>query len=72
MIKLVVLLLQIAKQVFTLVERRRLIAEGERQQIAKQLEAIATAAKMSQAIRAEIKAMTDDEIDAALRGDYRD
>ena len=72
MIQLVVLLLQIAKQVFTLVERRRLIAEGERQQIAKQLEAIATAAKMSQAIRAEIRMMTDDEIDAALRGDYRD
>ena len=72
MIQLVVLLLQIAKQVFSLVERRRLIAEGERQLIAKQLEAIVSTVKLSQAIRAEVRRMTDDEIDAALRGDYRD
>lgn len=70
-IKLTVLLLQVTQSIIRMMEQRRLIAEGERRVIAKQLAAIAAAAKIAQDVRTDIGNMTDDEVDAALRGDYR-
>lgn len=72
MFQFAVLLLQVAQQIFKSLEQRRLIAEGERRQIIKQLEAIAVAAHIAQKVREDVGKKTDDEIDAALRGDYRD
>jgi hypothetical protein len=52
-------------------ERTRLIKEGERQQIAREMARAVQAASLADQIRAEVDKLTDDEVDAALRGDYR-
>lgn len=72
MFQFAILLLQVANQVFSMLERQRLIAEGERRAVAKQLDAIAKTAKVAQQVRQHVESKTDAEIDAALRGDYRD
>jgi hypothetical protein len=72
MLKFAVLLLQVAQQIFKHLEQQRLIKEGERRQIAKELEAIAKSAKISQKVKEDVGKLNSDEIDAALRGDFRD
>lgn len=72
MFQLVLLLLQVTRAVLSYMERNRLIKEGERRQIARELERAAEAAALSKKIREDVGGRTDDEIDAALRGDYRD
>lgn len=72
MFQFAILLLQVANQVFSMLERQRVLAEGERRQIAKQLELIAQATKAAKLIRKHVESKSDEEIDAALRGDYRD
>ena len=72
MIKLALVALQVAAAVFQYLERRRLISEGERRQINLQLEATARAAAISKQVRTNVGKLNDDEIDAALRGDFRD
>lgn len=72
MFQFAILLLRVANQVFSMLERQRLIAEGERRQIAREMEATAKVAKVALQIRQHVESKNDDEIDAALRGDYRD
>ena len=72
MFKFAVLLLQLASQVLRYLERQRLIAEGERRQLARELEGVARASRLSLAVQENVRRMHDDEVDAALRGDYRD
>lgn len=71
-LKLVVLLLQVTQSIIRMMTERRLIAEGERRVIAKQLAAVAAAAQIAKDTKADVANKTDDEIDAALRGDFRD
>lgn len=72
MIRAVILALQIVASVIQYLERRRLINEGERRQINLQLEAVARAAAISKQVRTSVGKLNDDEINAALRGDFRD
>lgn len=72
MLQLVLLLLQVTRLVLSHMERTRLIKEGERQQIAREMVRAAQVASLANEIRAEVDKLTDDEVDAALRGDYRD
>jgi hypothetical protein len=72
MFKFAILLLQVASQVFSMLEKQRLIGEGERRQILRELDGITRAAKIAKEIRQHVESKTDAEIDAALRGDYRD
>lgn len=71
MLQLVLLLLQVTRLVLSHMERTRLIKEGERQQIAREMARAVQAASLADQIRAEVDKLTDDEVDAALRGDYR-
>lgn len=72
MLKFAVLLLQVAQQIFRYLDQQRLIKEGERRQIIKELDAIAKAAKVGQKVRDDVGKLNSDEINAALRGDFRD
>lgn len=72
MFQFAILLLQVTRQVIAYLEQRRLISEGERRQIARELARTAQAASLAKQVREHVGRMTDDEIDAALRGDYRD
>lgn len=72
MFQFAILLLRVASQVFSMLEQRRLIAEGERRQILRELEAVAKSAKIAQDIRDHVESKSDEEVDAALGGDYRD
>ncbi len=71
-VKLVLLLLQITQSIIRMVNEKRLISEGERLQIVKELSAVASAAAVSKQVRDDVGRKTDAEIDDALRGDYRD
>lgn len=70
-LKLVVLFLQIAQSLIRWMNEKQLISEGERRVIAKQLAATAAAAQLSKDVRADVANKTADEIDDALRGDFR-
>jgi len=72
MVQLAILLLQVTRLVLSYMERTRLIKEGERQQIAREMVRTANAAALAKKIRDEVDKLSDDEVDAALRGDYRD
>ena len=72
MFQLVLLLLQVTRQVLAYMERSRLIQEGERKQIAREMARVAQAGALAKEIRSEVEKLSDDEVDAALRGDYRD
>lgn len=72
MLQFAILLLQVTRQIILYMEKSRLIKEGERRQIERELEAVAKAAAISKKINTNVGKMTDEEIDAALRGDYRD
>ena len=69
--KAAVALLQIARQIISYLERQKAIDEGRRQIITQELGAVAAAAQITLETEASVKDMTDDEVDAALRGDYR-
>lgn len=72
MFRLVLLLLEVTRQILSYMETNRLIKEGERQQIARELARAAQAAALANKVRDEVDKLSDDEVDAALRGDYRD
>lgn len=72
MFQLAILLLQVTRQILAYMERSRLIAEGERKQIVRELVKAAEAAALTKQVRDEVDKLSDDEVDAALRGDYRD
>ena len=70
-IKLVVLLLQVAQAITRYMRDKQLLEEGGRRVIAKQLAAVAKAAEIARDVQKDVGSKTDDEIDAALRGDFR-
>lgn len=70
-IKLVVLLLQITQSIIRWMNDQKMISVGEQRVIAKQLEALAKAAKIAKDVHADVANKTDAEIDDALRGDFR-
>lgn len=72
MIQLALLLLQVTRQILTYMQERRLINEGQRRQIEMEMARAARAAAISMEIRTKVSKLSDDEIDTALRGDYRD
>lgn len=72
MFRLVVALLQLASGLLRYLERQRLIQEGERRQIARELARTAQAAALAYSIKKDISELTDEEVDAALRRDFRD
>lgn len=71
MLKLGIAFLQAAALVFQYLERQRLIAEGERQQIVKLLLAVARAAAVSKKIKDEVDGLSAEEVDARLADDFR-
>jgi hypothetical protein len=71
-IQVVLAILKIVSTLIRLGEQRQWIADGERRAIARGLADAVKAAHAAKAIRREIEAMTDDEVDAGLAGDYRD
>lgn len=71
MIQLVLLLLQVTRQILTYMQERRLISEGQRRQIEVEMAKAAQAAAIAIEIRTKVGKLSDDEVDAALRGDYR-
>lgn len=72
MIQLALLLLQVTRQLLTYMQERRLISEGQRRQIEVEMARAAQAAAIAIEIRTKVGKLSDDEVDAALRGDYRD
>ena len=71
-IQVVLAILRVASALIRLGEQRRWIAEGERRALARGLAEAVKAANAAAAIRRDIEAMTDDEVDRALSGDFRD
>lgn len=72
MISVVVLLLKIAYQGITWLQRQQLLKAGAQQQIASELLKIAKASGTAKIIRAEVEKMSDAELDTALGDDFRD
>lgn len=71
-VQLVLAILKVASALIRLGEQCRWIAEGERRALARGLAEAVRAANAAAAIRRDIEAMTDDEVDRALSGDFRD
>lgn len=71
MIRLAIAFLQLASGLLRYLERHRLIKEGERRQISRELARAAQAAALAHSIKKDIAELTDEEVDAALRRDYR-
>lgn len=71
-VKLVLVGLQIIASLIRYLEEKRLLSEGARQQIARELERTTQLVARANKIKDKVGTMTDDEVDAALRGDYRD
>ena len=63
------LLLSAAYEVAKFVNSRQLMAAGEARATAKALVEIGKRLEIGDQIRAEVEVMTDEDIDAALRGD---
>ena len=72
MIKAAILLLQITAAIIQSLERRRLITEGERRELVREMARTAQLTGTAKEVREEIGKMTHEEVDAALRGDFRD
>lgn len=72
MLSVVVLILKIAYQGITWLQRQQLLNAGAQQQIASELLKIAKASGTAKIIRAEVEKMSDEELDRALDGDFRD
>ena len=71
-IKVVLLGIQIITSVIRYLESKRLMNEGARRQIAQELERAQILVARAQKIQTKVGTMTDEEVDAALRGDFRD
>jgi hypothetical protein len=72
MIKLAVLTLQIVAAIIQYLERQRLITEGERRQLAREMANTARLTGIAKEVREEIGKLTHAEVDDALRDDFRD
>jgi hypothetical protein len=71
MFRFALALIQAASALFRYMDKASLIHEGERLQIAKELEAAARAASVSKKIRDAVNALSESEVDAQLSGDMR-
>lgn len=71
-IKVVLLGIQIITSVIRYLESKRLMDEGARQQIAQELERAQKMVARAKKIQTKVGTMTDEEVNAALRGDFRD
>lgn len=71
-LKIVLLLLQLARSIMAWLEREKAIKEGERREVAKQLAAIAAAAQIKAETQQEISRLSDAQVDDSLSGDFRD
>jgi sensor domain CHASE-containing protein len=71
-IKVVLLGIQIITSVIRYLESKRLMDEGARQQIAQELERAQKLVARAKKIQTKVGTMTDEEVNAALRGDFRD
>lgn len=71
-IKIVLILLQLARSLLAWLEREKAIKEGERREVAKQLAAVAAAAQIKAETQQEISRLTDAQVDDALNPDFRD
>jgi hypothetical protein len=71
-VKLALLLVQLATAVIQYVQRRQLISEGERRQIAREMANAARLTGIAKEVREEIGKLTHAEVDDALRDDFRD
>lgn len=69
--KIALALLQITRSIISYLERQSAISEGQRMILAKELEATIAAAGVAKEVQTKVDGMTDEEVDAALRGDYR-
>jgi len=70
-IKAAFALLQIIRAIMDYLERNRLIQQGERQQFARELAALAKAVNISQEVKDEIAKLSDAEVDKRLDPDFR-
>lgn len=71
-VKVVLLGIQIITSVIRYLESKRLMDEGARQQIAQELERAQKMVARAKKIQTKVGTMTDEEVNAALRGDFRD
>lgn len=71
-VKLVLLSFQMITALIQYLERQRLIKDGERQQIAREMARTAHITGMVKQVRDEIGKLTHAEVDDALRDDFRD
>lgn len=71
-LKLVVLGLELVNQLLRYMQEKRLLDEGARQEIQRQLEQAAKIVARAKEIQNEVGKMTDAQVDAALERDYRD
>lgn len=71
-LKLVVLGLELVNQLLRYMQEKRLLDEGARQEVQRQLEQAAKIVARAKEIQNDVGKMTDAQVDAALERDYRD
>lgn len=71
-ISLITALLRLAGQLASWAEQRRLMSEGERRAIARELAKVAEASNISREVEEEIASMAPKAVDAAMEEWYRD
>jgi hypothetical protein len=71
-LKLLSGVLKLAMLIGEIMRDRQLLDAGEQKAIAKSLLAVADAVGVSQAVEDEIAALTEEQVDAALEGDFRE
>lgn len=71
MLRLALAFLQAAAAIISYLEKQRLIKEGERRQIQRELAAVARAAAVAKKHRDNVEDLSDEEVDARLSDDFR-
>lgn len=69
--KIALTLLQITRSIISYLERQSAISEGQQMILALELQKTLAAAKVAKEVQTKVDGMSDDEVDAALNGDYR-
>ncbi len=71
MLRFALAFLQVAATIISYLEKQRLIKEGERRQIQRELAAVARAAAIAKKYRDNVEDLSDEEVDARLSDDFR-
>lgn len=71
MLRFALAFLQVAAAIISYLEKQRLIKEGERRQIQRELAAVARAAAIAKKHRDNVEDLSDEEVDARLSDDFR-